>query len=263
MAEQIQHDVAKTSSEGGGEVTRREALGEMGKLAVGGALAAVAAGGLASVANAQAAKGQWGVLVDLNRCTGCQACSIACKAENEVPLGVFRRRVRVLTSGKYPKTQKSFAPLSCMHCADPSCLKACKEKAIYKTADGLVLIDQDKCKNKRVCQTRCPYRNVFTNPVNKKAEKCTMCVHRVSKGLVPACVQTCVGGALTFGNIADPRSDVAKAIKKTGAKQLLASKGTKPSLYYAGLAPDAEKALEKLLKKKGALKARELEDNII
>lgn len=245
-------------------VTRREAAEQFGKVAVAGAVAAAAVGGLAKFAHAEAAQAQWGMLVDLDRCIGCQACAVACKAENDVPLGMYRRRVHTVTVGKFPNVKRWFVPMSCMHCADPACLKACQEKAIAKGGEGLVQIDVDKCRKKKTCTTACPYRNISIHPVKEKADKCTFCAHRVKEGLQPACVQTCTGGALSFGNLADPNSDIAKAIKAKKAQQINPRPGvdTKPNFYYAGLTPELKKELTKLLSRKGEISPRELEDNI-
>ena len=245
--------------------TRRQVLGTAGKAALGG-VAALAALGPAGAVAAAAGGERWGMLVDLTRCIGCNACSVACKAENDVPLGVFRRRVRPLMAGSYPDTQRAFVPISCFHCEKPACLEACKKAdvgAIYKTADGFVVIDQEKCEKKKRCTFECPYRNVFINPVDDKAQKCTFCEHRVKQGVAPACVQTCVGGALTFGDLNDPNSGITKAIKANKAKVLRPDKGTSPSMYYIGLDADLEKQMVALLKKKrGQVRAAEMENDI-
>lgn len=223
-------------------LTRREAFQAAGKAALGGA--AVAALGIPGVARAAQAK-QWGMLIDLRRCIGCKACSVACKAENDVPLGVFRRRVRTKMEGAYPAAKRHFLPISCFHCAKPTCLEKCPEKAISKEPEGYVVVDKDKCKTKKVCTVACPYSNMFINPVTKKADKCTFCEHRVKNGLVPACVQTCQGEAILFGDLQDADSDIAKAIKANKAEVLKPDAGTAPSFYYIGLPPGIDAILKR------------------
>ncbi len=240
------------------EITRREVLGTAGKVVLGGAAAALAASGPARAAEAVGKK-QFGMLVDLGRCIGCQACTVACKAENGVPLGVFRRRVRTFMTGAYPNPKRHFTPISCFHCEKPKCLTKCPEKAISKSPDGLVLVDKKKCTNKKRCLFACPYKNIFISPEDNKADKCTFCVHRVRRGVAPACVQTCEGGALMFGEISDPNSEIAQAIKANGAKVLKPEAGTNPSLYYIGLEGEVEAGMRKNVKRRGQLKGRDLE----
>ncbi len=253
------------------EQTRREFFEKSGKAAVGAVVAATAAPGLASAAT-ESGKGsrQWGMLVDLRRCIGCQACTVACKAENGVPLGVFRRRVRTLMTGAYPDVTRHFIPISCYHCEDPKCLAACAkhrcyegqtETALYQTDDGYVLIDKEKCgADKKPCMTACPYHNVFYDPVEKKADKCTFCDHRVKQGVTPACVQTCEGGALMFGDLKDPSSEIAKAIASNETKVLKPKRKTHPSFHYIGLDPDVQKQVEGMIKGK-RLKPTDLEND--
>lgn len=222
------------------KITRRRFLAT-GSVALGGAAASIALG---VPRKARAAQGtRWGMLIDLRRCIGCHGCSVACKAENDVPLGVFRRRVRTLMKGGYPKARRFFLPVSCFHCEKPACLEACPQQAIHKTEEGFVLVDKDKCITKKKCVPACPYNNMFINPEEIKADKCTFCEHRVKQGLVPACVQTCTGGAISFGDLNDGDSDIAKAVKANGAKVLKPEAGTSPSFYYIGVEPGMEEQL--------------------
>ena len=250
--------------------TRREFFEKSGKTALGAVAAATAAPGLASAATDSGKKWSkhWGMLVDLRRCVGCQACTVTCKSENGVPLGVFRRRVRTVMTGTYPEVTRHFVPISCFHCEDPACLEACakkdchegqEESAIYQTDDGYVQIDKDKCKaEKKPCMTACPYHNIFFDPTTKKADKCTFCEHRVKQGVAPACVQTCEGGALQFGDLKDPNSEIAKAIASNETKVLRPKKKTHPSFHYIGLEPEVQKAIERMISKGKRLRPQEL-----
>ena len=258
-----------------GEQTRRELLKSGGKAALGGAVAAVAATspGLALAAEEPRKKWakHWGMLVDLRRCIGCQACTVACKAENGVPLGVFRRRVRTVMTGTYPNATRHFVPISCFHCEDPACLEACAKldcyegqgkSAISQTDDGYVVIDEKICKpDKKPCLTGCPYHNIFYDPVKNKSDKCTFCEHRVKQGVAPACVQTCEGGALMFGDLKDPNSEVAKAIAASETKVLRPKKGTHPSFRYIGLTPEVQKFIEGEVSKGKRLRPTTLEND--
>lgn len=162
----------------------------------------------------------FGWIIDLTRCVGCHACAVACKAENNTaparsPLEVRNgmavqvnyRRVLVRDSGLYPNPVRTFVTSACNHCEEPACMKSCPVDAISKRADGLVLIDYDKCVGCKYCLWACPYGAPQFNEGTKKVEKCTFCVHRIDAGLPPACVTTCTGRALTFV----PNFDTAKS----------------------------------------------------
>lgn len=155
---------------------------------------------------------QFGWFVDLRRCVGCHACSIACKAEqNTAPVlspltvrhgravGVNYRQVVTVDQGTYPAVTRTFVTMACNHCESPACLLSCPVAAISKdTVTGLVQIDQSACIGCRYCQWACPYGAPQFNEETRKVEKCTGCVHRVSAGLEPACVTSCPSRALTF-----------------------------------------------------------------
>lgn len=147
-------------------------------------------------------KKQIGWKVNLYNCIGCRACEAGCKQEFNLPVGVRRRRVITQEGGKYPKPYKYFVTTSCHHCAEPACLKACPKEAIYKREeDGIVLVDQNKCIGCQRCKFACPHGAPQYNPETKKIDKCTLCVHRLEKGLAPACVITCMGFALYHGEL--------------------------------------------------------------
>jgi len=101
------------------------------------------------------------------------------------------------------KLVMSFPHIRCMHCANPPCIPACPTNAIIKRADGIVLIDPDLCTGCMACIEACPFEAPQFNPEKNTVEMCTLCVHRIEKGLKPACVQHCPPGALQFGDIND------------------------------------------------------------
>lgn len=173
---------------------------------------------------------QAAILVDLHRCTGCHACSVACKTEHEVPLGAFRMRVRYLEQPQ--KQQLSFVPLLCMHCQDAPCLNACPTSAIGRLDDGRVVIDDEKCCGNKACVAACPYGAVFINDQTNKAEKCDLCTHRTEVGLNPACVDSCPTDALKFHDLADETDEVTIMAKKQNAKAWKEDAKTRPSVLY-------------------------------
>lgn len=155
---------------------------------------------------------QRGWKLDIVRCVGCHACSVACKAENNTrpqtsPLTVKNQDLADTTSyrwvvfkegGAYPYPTNNFVTMACHHCLQPACKASCPVGAISKReSDGIVLIDQDKCIGCKYCVQTCPYGAPQFNSTTKKAEKCTFCVHRIDAGLKPACETTCVGRVIT------------------------------------------------------------------
>jgi len=139
-----------------------------------------------------------GWIIDLRKCIGCRSCQVACKAENRTPLRTDWRSVIERETGDYPNVKREFISLACNHCDEPACKKSCPVGAITKRADGVVLIDQDKCIGCRYCTFACPYGAPRIDTDTGKVSKCTMCVHRLDAGLRPACEATCLTGAITF-----------------------------------------------------------------
>jgi len=203
---------------------------------------------------------RYGMVIDLKRCTGCFGCVVACKAEHHTPPKVFWAKVLRNESGKYPNSTRQPIPVICMHCKEPECEKVCPTGATVKREDGIVVVDHEKCVGCRYCVVACPYgaryftdkwKDYFTGkdePSSKYAEyskkkwmedsdrgvvtKCTFCVERVEKGLLPACALACPAEARTFGDLDDPDSEVSKLIKKKHGFRLKEELGTDPSVYY-------------------------------
>jgi len=180
---------------------------------------------------------RWAMLIDLRKCVGCQACTAACKFENNIPEGSFRTWVPDVEIGTYPETRRAFLPRLCNHCERPSCIEVCPADATWQRRDGIVEIDYDKCWGCGSCVNACPYDARFINPVTKTADKCTFCSQRVDQGLLPACVETCIGGARQFGNLNDPDDPVTRQIKSEPVQVLKPDTGNQPRVFYIDL-PD-------------------------
>jgi len=154
---------------------------------------------------------KYSIIYDKDLCLGCEACEIACKQEHNLPVGP--RWIHVVPRGPEEVDGKlilTFKNIRCMHCGKPPCIDACPEGAISKRADGIVLIDPELCTGCKACIEACPFGAPQFNPENNLVEMCTLCVHRVEKGLKPACVSACVGGALKFGDINELTEELAK-----------------------------------------------------
>jgi len=183
---------------------------------------------------------RYGLVIDLDRCLGCQTCRIACKVENSLDIG---SGIRVDTvGGAYPDTPRGiypnlsmyYLPVPCMQCGNPSCMDACPTDAIYKREDGIVLVDEEECTGCQACISECPYGALTFDDHRDVVVKCTLCHHRIEEGLVPFCVVCCEGEAIFFGDLNDPESKVSKLIsqKKREAYTLKPEAGTSPAVYY-------------------------------
>lgn len=227
-------------SKPGDETEKRSSRRDFLKAAGGGAAASVATAAVpvltAGAAQAQEApKKQYGMVIDTRKCTGCHSCSVACKAEFDVPTGSTRSWVEYSEKGTYPNVSRHFLPRLCNHCRHASCVDVCPTGATYKREqDGIVVVDSGLCIGCKYCIQACPYDARYLNPLTGVVDKCDFCIHRVSKGLDPSCVNTCVGGARIFGDLADPDSEISKVMADNPVTVLRPGMGTEPNVYYIG-----------------------------
>lgn len=198
---------------------------------------------------------RYGMVIDLTRCVGCNACTAACKQANATPPGVLWSKVLLYETGDYPQARLRFLPMLCMHCQEAPCLEACPTGATYRGEGGLVLLDDDRCVGCRYCIMACPYEARSYNSARAREsypgqgltefeemsyeqhskgaiEKCNFCAPRLRVGKAPACVATCPTEARIFGDLDDPESEVSKLVASGQARPWLEEQGTKPCVFY-------------------------------
>ncbi len=190
-------------------------------------------------------KTRYGFLIDLRRCIGCRTCQVACKAENDVPLGVYRTWVKEVEKGTYPDARRQFTPILCNQCEEPACTTVCPVVATYSLPNGIVYIDPHRCIGCRYCMAACPYAVRFIHPERNVAEKCDWCWPRVREGFgPPACVSACPTGAMVFGDLNDPRSEISRILAREPAAVLKPETGNGPQVYYIALDDAAARLVE-------------------
>ncbi len=251
----------RSEAQGGPETGRRDVLRALAAgagLALAPGVTLYAFGGPAEArppGEPASAQVRWGLLIDVNKCAdGCTKCVTACATENGWsdngrPLtdAQWIRKVKVTD----PRTKASKSvPMMCQHCAEPPCVDVCPTGASFKRADGIVLVDKHTCIGCRYCMMACPYnaRSFIHEPVEDQkenvprgkgvVESCTLCVHRVDAGRIPACVEACPaedGGAMAFGDLNDPQSEISKRITKYASTRIRADLGTDPGVRYQNL----------------------------
>ena len=206
---------------------------------------------------------RYGMVMDLDRCNGCNACVIACKVEHNTANTVNFTRIFEREIGTYPNANRQFLPVMCNHCEDASCIDVCPTTATYaRDKDGIVLVDWDKCIGCGACILACPYEQrfqildnrttfpdgetAFDKPDTNRAPngvtaKCDMCYHRIDEGKEPACAEACPTDARIFGVVSEdstedetPFQNLNDLISRANAFSLLPEKGTKPCVFYVG-----------------------------
>ena len=219
----------------------------------------------------------WVMVIDIDKCIGCHACAVSCMAENALPPGVSYRRVFDTEDGEFPEVRRYFMPTNCQQCDRPPCVRGLPKDAYTKRPDGILVFNYEKMKGKRLFEKvkkQCPYTAVYHDegsfytegtprlepyeqrpsfdygkawtrkknggPPVDSIRKCHFCLHRLEAGMLPACVTTCVGGAMYFGDAKDPQGLINQLRKKRGSLHINESDGTEPRVWYLTGRKEAE-----------------------
>ena len=207
---------------------------------------------------------RWGMVIDLNRCVGCQTCTIACKHANDTQPGVQWRRVIDVEFGTFPDVERVFMVVGCQHCAEPPCVPVCPTGATRRRDDGLVTMNYDQCIGCASCAVACPYQartiahghswyyGVETAQENHSrhreregvAQKCTFCIDKIDQAMdrdltpgtdwdvTPACAASCIAQAIHFGNLNDPASNISQLVRDEPSFRMHEELGADPQIRY-------------------------------
>ncbi len=189
----------------------------------------------------------YGMLIDIDRCTGCYNCFLACRDEHAGndyrPIAAPQpegghKWIDVLEHerGKLPRVRVDYVPLPCQQCKSATCVSQAPDGAVYRRADGIVLIDPEKAKGHPEIVASCPYRVISWNAAENVAQKCTFCAHLLDAGRKePRCVEACPTEALVFGDLDDPASRISQLLKSKLTEELHPEFGLMPSVRYVRL----------------------------
>lgn len=178
---------------------------------------------------------RYGFVIDHNRCIGCHACTVACKEEHDVPVGVFRTWVKYIEKGHFPASRRHFGVMRCNHCDAAPCVEICPTSALFYRPDRIVDFDNSRCIGCQSCMQACPYDALYIHPDTHTAAKCNFCAHRIEIGLEPACVLVCPTRAISAGDLDDAESPVSRLLASEKAASRKPHKGTDPKLFYLGI----------------------------
>src|ERR1051325_1210110 len=181
---------------------------------------------------------RYGFVIDQHRCIGCHACTVACKEEHNIAIGVNRTWVKYIEKGSYPNTRRHFAVLRCNHCDNAPCIEICPTVALFRRRDGIVDFDNERCIGCKSCMQACPYDALYIDPDRNTAAKCNFDASRVEMGYKPACEVVCPTQAILSGDLDDPNSAVSRRIAMEKMIVRKPEKGTRPKLFYAGVDGD-------------------------
>lgn len=173
-----------------------------------------------------------GFVIDNRKCIGCHACTVACKSEHQVPIGVDRTWVKYVEKGTFPNNRRLFSVMRCNHCEWAPCVTICPVTALYRRDDGVVDFNSERCIGCKACLQACPYDALYIDPDSHTAAKCNFCTHRLEVGLQPSCVVVCPEQAIIAGDMEDPNSEISRLLARHPVQVRKPEKETRPKLFY-------------------------------
>ena len=174
----------------------------------------------------------YGFVIDNRKCIGCHACTVACKSEHDVPIGVNRTHVKYIEKGEYPDVTREFSVHRCNHCEDSPCTTICPTTALFTREDGIVDFDDERCIGCKSCMQACPYDALYIDPNKGTAAKCNYCAHRIEHSYEPSCVIVCPTEAIISGDLEDPNSSISGYIRDHEPTVRKPESGAKPNVFY-------------------------------
>ena len=190
---------------------------------------------------------RYGMVINISKCSGCYNCFLACKDEHcgqdypgyaaaQPMAGQFWMNIIEKERGQYPKVKLAYIPVPCQHCEDAPCVRSAQNGAVYRRPDGIVIIDPEKAEGQKQVVSSCPYGVIYWNEEKNLPQKCTLCAHLLDEGWKePRCVEMCPTGALAFGDLDDPDSEISRLIASGNTESLHPEYGLKESVTYIGL----------------------------
>jgi len=175
---------------------------------------------------------KFGFILDNRKCIGCHACTVACKSEHDVPVGVNRTFVKQTEKGVFPNTKRLFSVTRCNHCTDAPCVEICPVESLHIRPDGIVDFNSDRCIGCKSCMQACPYDALYIDPETHTAAKCNYCSPRIDVGLEPACVNVCPEHAIISGDMDNPESEISQLLAGQNVTVRKPEKGTNPNVFY-------------------------------
>jgi len=174
----------------------------------------------------------YGFVINNKTCIGCHACTVACKSEHDIPIGVNRTHVKYIEKGTYPDSTREFSVHRCNHCEDSPCTTICPTTALFTRSDGIVDFDDERCIGCKSCMQACPYDALYIDPDKGTAAKCNYCAHRIEHSYEPACVIVCPTESIVSGDLSDPKSEISKLVATHNTTVRKPESGAEPNLYY-------------------------------
>ena len=175
-----------------------------------------------------------GFLLDSETCIGCHACTVACKSEHDIPLGVNRTWVKYIEKGEFPDTARHFSVMRCNQCENAPCMDICPTSALFRAPNGVVDFDDNSCIGCKGCMNACPYDAIYINPETNTANKCNFCNHRVEVGLEPSCVVVCPTHSIKVVDFDDADNEALGILRREHLAVRSPEQGTAPKVYYRG-----------------------------